>query len=97
MSGSAWSVYIVECADGSLYTGVTAALHRRIKQHNDGRGAKYTRQRRPVKLVYAEPSADRSAAQQREAAIKRLSRQRKQQIIAAQRGAKQPLAPPDAS
>ncbi len=67
-------VYIVECADGTLYTGWTTDVERRLKAHNAGRGAKYTRQRRPVRLIYSEAVADRRAALKREAAIKRLRR-----------------------
>ena len=69
-----WHVYIVRCADRTLYTGVARDLAARIEAHNEGRGAKYTRSRRPVKLVYQEPAADRSAALRREHAIKRLDR-----------------------
>ncbi len=67
-------VYIVECADGTLYTGWTTDVERRLKAHNAGRGAKYTRQRRPVRLIYSEAVTDRRAALKREAAIKRLRR-----------------------
>lgn len=67
-----WSVYIVRCADGTLYTGTAKDLDARIADHNAGRGAKYTRGRLPVTLVYTEPAADRAAAQRREHAIKRL-------------------------
>ena len=71
-----WRVYILECADGSLYTGIAADLPRRLRQHNGELtgGPKYTRGRRPVRLLWSEPAADRSAAQQREASIKALSR-----------------------
>ena len=74
MAGEAWQVYIVRCADGSLYTGIARDLKRRIAEHNadKGAGASYTRSRRPVRLVYQEPAADRGAALRREAAIKRL-------------------------
>lgn len=74
-------VYIVECADGTLYTGWTTDVARRLKTHNAGRGAKYTRYRTPVRLVYVEEVADRSAALKREAAIKRLSRAAKLRLI----------------
>jgi len=80
-------MYIVECNDGSLYTGVTTDLHRRLNEHNgydDGRkarGAAYTRARRPVKLVYQENHPDRSAACRRECAVKRLSRQEKLLLV----------------
>ena len=70
-------VYILRCADGTLYTGWTNDIMRRLKAHNEGTGGKYTRVRRPVRLVYAEICADKSAALKREAAIKKLSRQKK--------------------
>jgi putative endonuclease len=74
-----WAVYLLHCADGSLYTGVTLDLQRRLAQHNGERvgGPRYTRGRRPVELLWWEPAADRGAAQRREAAIKRLSRSAK--------------------
>ena len=81
MSSSPWHVYILECADGSLYTGVARDLNDRIAAHNDGSGAKYTRSRRPVKLRYHEQAADRSAALRREALLKKLSRTDKLQLI----------------
>ena len=77
----AWHVYIIECSDGSLYTGITNDLDKRITAHNDGRGAKYTKSRRPVRLRYSEPAADRKNASQREYAIKSLSRVKKMQLI----------------
>lgn len=73
--------YILECADGTFYTGWTTDLERRVKTHNAGRGAKYTKLRRPVRLVYAERQPDRSAAQKREHAIKRLPRLKKLALI----------------
>ena len=76
-------VYMVRCADGSLYTGWTTCLARRVAAHNAGRGAKYTRSRRPVCLVWAECQPDPSAALRREAAVKRLSRQQKLALVAA--------------
>lgn len=69
--------YIVECADGTLYTGWTTNLERRVAEHNAGRGGRYTRLRRPVKLVYSERLPNRSAAMRREAAIKRMNRRAK--------------------
>ncbi|MCI5567330.1 MAG: GIY-YIG nuclease family protein [Veillonellaceae bacterium] len=75
-------VYIVECADGTLYTGWTDDVAKRVAAHNAGRGAKYTRSRRPVVLRYYEELEDKSSALSREAAIKRLSRAAKQQLIA---------------
>ena len=73
--------YMVECADGSLYTGWTTDPLRREHQHNQGRGSRYTRQRRPVRLVYVETQPDRSEAMKREIAIKRLSRAKKIALI----------------
>jgi putative endonuclease len=75
-----WHVYIVRCKDRTLYTGVAKDLPARIAAHNDGRGAKYTRPRLPVRLVYAEAAADRSAAQRREHEIKRLTRAAKRAL-----------------
>ncbi|MBQ1501109.1 MAG: GIY-YIG nuclease family protein [Firmicutes bacterium] len=69
-----WQVYIVRCRDGTLYTGCTNDLAKRIAAHNEGKGAKYTRSRRPVEMVYNEAAADRNAALRREAAIKKLRR-----------------------
>ena len=74
-------VYIVECADGSYYTGWTTDLKRRLAVHNAGRGSRYTRIRRPVKLVYSEEHPDRTSAQRRELAIKRWPRHRKRALI----------------
>ena len=76
-------VYMVECADGSLYTGWTNRLPQRVAAHNRGRGAKYTRSRLPVRLVWAEAQPDSSAALRREAALKRLTRREKLALIAA--------------
>jgi len=80
----AWHVYILQCADGSLYTGVARDLGRRLEQHNGGLagGPKYTRGRRPVQLAWSATATDRSAALQREAAIKKLSRDKKLRLIA---------------
>ena len=76
-----WFVYIVRCADNSLYTGITTDLVRRIKEHNSLKtGAKYTKMKRPVILVYREPAKTRSKALKREAAIKRLSRPQKERL-----------------
>jgi putative endonuclease len=73
--------YIVECSDGTFYTGWTTDPERRLKIHNSGRGARYTRARRPVRLVYVEPQPDRLSAMKRERAIKTMTRQRKQELI----------------
>jgi putative endonuclease len=78
-------VYIVRCADGTLYTGWTTDIERRVTQHNAGRGARYTRTHRPVTLVYREEVPDRSTAMRREAAIKKLDRERKERLVEPQR------------
>ena len=70
-------VYMVRCADDTLYTGITDNLERRIKAHNSGKGAKYTRGRGPVVLVYQEAYADKPEALRRELTIKRMSRREK--------------------
>jgi len=79
-----WHVYILRCADGSLYTGIATDVHRRLREHNEHPrlAARYTRARRPVVLVYAEEASDRSAAARREYVIKQLSRQAKKALIA---------------
>lgn len=78
---SDYTVYILRCGDGTLYTGCTNDLARRVKTHSAGKGAKYTRARLPVELVYSEPAAGKSAALRREAAIKALSRAEKLALI----------------
>lgn len=77
-----WTVYILLCADQTLYTGITTEPVRRIREHNEGKGSRYTRARRPVRLIYLEPARDRKAALRREAAIKRLSRAAKLRLAA---------------
>jgi predicted GIY-YIG superfamily endonuclease len=77
----AWFVYMVRCADSTLYTGITNDLQRRCRQHNDGTASRYTRCRCPVKLVYYEIQANQSAALKREAALKALSRRQKELMI----------------
>jgi putative endonuclease len=75
-------VYILECSDGSLYTGITTDVTKRVNEHNDSpKGAKYTKARRPVKLLYQESSENRSSASKREYAIKKLTRLKKLQLI----------------
>lgn len=77
-----WLVYIVRCADGSLYTGITNDLERRLKEHNESPlAARYTRMRRPVVLVHVERDFDRSTALKREAQIKRLSKANKERLF----------------
>jgi predicted GIY-YIG superfamily endonuclease len=77
LSAGQWYVYMVRCADGSLYTGIARDVARRFKQHNAGTASRYTRTRRPVELVYHEAQPDRSAALKREAAIKAMDRREK--------------------
>ncbi len=77
-----WYVYILECSDKTLYTGITNNLEKRLEQHNNGQeAAKYTRARRPVKCVYQEIQANRSEATKREMAIKQLKRAEKIKLI----------------
>lgn len=87
ISNIMWYVYIVRCADGTLYTGMTNDLTRRVHEHNHGstKGARYTSLRRPVTLVYQEPSATRSSAMAREHAIKKLTRIQKNSLITDQK------------
>jgi putative endonuclease len=76
-----WCVYLLRCRDGSLYTGATNRLEERVRCHNRGKGAAYTRSRLPVVLVFSERVAARGEALRREAAIKRLSRAKKLALI----------------
>jgi len=87
-SGKEWQVYLLRCSDDSLYSGVTTDLKRRLRQHNGDivGGARYTQGRRPVALVWWARCDSRSDAQQREAALRRLSRQQKWDLIVATRG-----------
>lgn len=78
-----YTVYILECGDNTLYTGITNHLQQRINQHHQGKGAKYTRGRGPFKLVWTEEHPDRASASRREREIKALSRKDKRQLIAA--------------
>ena len=73
--------YILECSDGSFYTGWTNNLERRVKAHNAGKGAKYTKIRRPIKLVYLESFPTKEEAMSQEAKIKRLTREKKLKLI----------------
>ena len=73
--------YIVECADGTYYTGWAVDPEKRVQVHNKGRGAKYTKMRLPVKLVYVEEQPDRSTAMKRERAIKKMTREKKQELF----------------
>lgn len=81
-----WYVYILRCADGTLYTGSTDDVGRRVAVHNSGKGAKYTRGRTPVEVVYTEECESCSAGLKREYAIKQLSRQEKWNLINEQGG-----------
>lgn len=79
----AYFVYILKCADNTLYTGITTDLQRRLQEHNNSdKGAKYTKLRRPVEIVYSEESQNRSTASKREHAIKKLKRHDKLKLIA---------------
>ena len=77
-----WSVYILECGDGSLYTGITNDVPARLLAHQEGRGAKYTKGRGPLSLKYQEECGDRSMASKREMVIKKLSREEKLALMA---------------
>jgi predicted GIY-YIG superfamily endonuclease len=85
-SGDKWFVYMVRCVDGSLYTGITKDVKRRGQQHNAGTAFRYTRSRRPVKVVYQEAHPSQSSALKREAAIKAMDRQGKLTIGEAKEG-----------
>lgn len=74
-------VYILQCGDDTLYTGITTDVERRFKEHQNGTGAKYTRGRSPLKIVYREPCPDKSTALRREYAIKQLPRAKKLELI----------------
>jgi len=76
-----WFVYMLRCRDGSLYTGITKDLRRRVAAHRAGQGSRYTRSHLPVRLVYRERRATRAAALQREAAIKRMSATAKGRLV----------------
>lgn len=78
---SNWHVYILRCKDGSLYTGITTDVQARLETHRSGKGAKYTRGRGPLELVYTEDCEDKSQALKRERAIKALTRSEKLELI----------------
>jgi len=82
VAGGVWCVYILRCADATLYTGITNRVAARVDAQNAGRGARYTRGRLPVKLVYEEAAVDRSAALRREAEIQRVPAVAKRQLAA---------------
>ena len=81
MMEKTWKLYILRCGDGSLYTGITTDVDRRLEEHRSGKGAKYTRSRGPLELVYQEDCPDKSAALKRELEIKALSRAEKLNLI----------------
>ena len=81
MNDQVWFVYILQCGDGTLYTGSTTDVQRRLEQHRSGMGAKYTRGRGPLRLLYQETCGDHSTALRREIQIKSMSRQQKLQVI----------------
>ena len=76
-----WYLYILRCRDGSLYTGITTDVEKRLEAHRSGKGAKYTRGRGPLELVYREECGDHSAALKREIVVKALTREQKQALI----------------
>ncbi len=76
-----WKLYILRCGDGSLYTGITTDVEKRLDAHRSGKGAKYTRGRGPLEIVYREECGDHSAALKRELAIKALPREEKEKLI----------------
>ena len=78
-----WSVYILECKDGKLYTGMSNDINRRVCDHNKGRGCRFTKYRHPVKLVYSKECGTRSAARKRELEIQSFTRSRKLNLIGA--------------
>lgn len=78
-----WYVYLLRCADGSLYAGITTDPDRRLAEHNAGTGAKYTRARRPLALAWLEPAADRAAASRREHQVRTLAKVDKERLVAA--------------
>lgn len=76
-----WKHYVLRCSDGSFYSGSTTDLIRRVYEHNQGKGSKYTRSRIPVDIIYFEDYPDRSSAQKAEAAFKKLNRKKKEKFI----------------
>ncbi len=91
---SVWWVYILECRDGSLYTGITTDVARRLSEHEAGNGARYTRGRGPLRIAYQEQCNDRPAALRREAAIKRMSPRSKRLLCASSALPLKPAAAP---
>jgi putative endonuclease len=83
LRGVRWCVYLLKCGDGSLYAGITNDLKKRLRAHRDGRGARYTRGRGPLKVVHVEKAKDRAAASRREYELKQMPRRKKLLLIAA--------------
>jgi len=81
--GQNWHLYILRCADGTLYTGITTDVDKRFEAHRAGKGAKYTRGRGPLEIVYREECGDHSSALKRELEVKKLSRPEKERLIQA--------------
>ena len=79
--GDSWVLYILQCSDGTLYTGITNDLERRLSRHGEGRASRYTRSRLPVQLVYRESVKGRSQGLRREFSIKAMSRRQKKSLI----------------
>jgi UV DNA damage endonuclease len=84
-TNNGWFLYLLRCADGSLYTGITNNVSRRCQQHNAGTASRYTRSRLPVELVYQESHSSRRLALKRELAVKAMSRQEKESLIRLER------------
>ena len=80
-----WYLYILRCGDGTLYTGITTDVPKRLEQHRTGKGAKYTRGRSPLELVYQEECGSHSEALKRELAVKKLTREQKEVLIRGQK------------
>lgn len=76
-----WTLYIIECRDGSLYTGITTDLEKRLEMHNKGKASKYTRSRKPVQIIHTEIFNNESSARKREAGIKKMTRKSKMGLI----------------
>ena len=76
-----WYLYILRCGDGTLYTGITTDVEKRLEAHRAGKGAKYTRGRSPLEMVYRETCGSHSDALKRESAVKKLTREQKEQLI----------------
>ena len=77
-----WYVYLLRCADGSIYTGISNDVEARLREHNRGKGAVYTRQRRPVSVIFQERHSDQGSALRREAQIKNWSKRKKEDLVA---------------